>query len=93
VGPLTGVVRHQWELRGRCGQRGANPLETEIVFVFVEMVRNQRYGRSRFAASAAAAECGIPFVRRTPRSSFSGWVIRAASPAVTPGRRASSTSR
>ena len=70
-------------------QIGSTP---NAVLVLLDVVHDQREGRSSAAAKKVDAERRIAFARRSSRTSRSSSPSRAASAAVVPGRASASTS-
>jgi hypothetical protein len=76
----------------RAGQRGADRLDSEHVLVPLDVVDDQREGRSSSAAKKAEADLKIEFARRSSRFSRSSSAIRCPSLVVVPNRDPASTS-
>src|SRR5664280_2694986 len=74
------------------GQHRADRLDPERVPVLLDVVHDQREGRSSAAAKKTDADSRIAFARRSSRTSRSSSPSRAASAVVVPGRAPASTS-
>src|SRR5664279_4152314 len=74
------------------GQHRADRLDPERVPVLLDVVHDQREGRSSAAAKKTDADSRIAFARRSSRTSRSSSPSRAAAAVVVPGRAPASTS-
>src|SRR5664280_2413292 len=74
------------------GQHRADRLDPERVPVLLDVVHDQREGRSSAAAKKTDADSRIAFARRSSRTSRSSSPGRAASAVVVPGRAPASIS-
>src|SRR5699024_11751508 len=86
------LVRARRDLRARCGQRSTDRLDAELMPVLVDVLHDQRCGRSSSAAKKAEADLRIELALRSSRTSFSSSTRRWDSLVVVPGRCPSSPS-
>jgi hypothetical protein len=89
---LAGVVRTRGDRDLGLGEDGTNRFDPELILVLIDVLDDQREGRSNSAAKKTAALFKIPLARRSSRFSRSSAAIRSASVLLVPGRSPASIS-
>ena len=90
--PATaGVVGARGDLDSGASEHLADRLDSELLLLGLDVLADQRDGRSSSAAKKADALFRIALALRSSRTSFSSSLIRCASSVVVPGLRPPST--